>query len=473
MNIIGLEIHDAGILCAGPGGRLYPTEAKTLESPGFALVQGRELQLGTSALHQARRRPRQVNCRFWEELNTQPLLSPEFEGYNHAELAYRHLEQVWRQIKAEASELVLTVPDHYQDSELGLLLGIASVLGLPIRGLISQALACIPPATDQGIDFHVDLHLHRLVLTAIDNRPRPAVVRHETIIDQGLEAVHREWVKMLADAFVHQTRFDPLYAADAEQELHDRLPRIVAARHEDPIHVEMQADDRTHRIQLDRQALMSPFAPWIESLGNAIGDWQQELSVTPDAARLVLTHRAAGLPGFTAKLEDITGLKARRLSAGAAATNALGYAELVAGGGTTHGVPYLKRVPGTPADTAAELTSAPTANATDLPTHLLYRGRAYPIVAKEPLVVGRELPAGTRGIRIRGRLAGISRQHFSVIRKDQQVLLTDTSSYGTLVDDVPVMDRRALAVGQIIRIGKPGETLQAIACLSHHETTIP
>ncbi len=473
MNIIGLEIHDAGILCAGPEGRLHPTETEALESPGFALVQGRDLQLGTSALHQARRRPRQVICRFWEELNTQPLLSPEFEGYNHAELAYRHLEQVWHQVGIDASEAVLTVPDHYQDSELSLLLGIASVLGLPIRGLISQALACIPPETDQGIDFHIDLHLHRLVLTAVDGRPRPAVVRHETIIDQGREAVHREWVKMLADAFVHQTRFDPLYAADAEQDLHDRLPQIIDARQpEDPIHVEMQADGRTHRIQLEQQAFISPLAPWIESLGKTIGDWQKALSVSPDDSRLVLTHRVAALPGFMARLEDVTELKARRLSAGAAAASALAYAQLFSKGSTAHGVPYLKRVSGTPTDTPAVRASAPAVDDPDLPTHLLYRGRAYPIV-DEPLVVGRELPAGTRGILIQGRLAGVSRHHFSVIREDQQVLLTDTSSYGTLVDEVPVTDRRALMVGQIIRIGKPGETLQAIACLSHHEKTIP
>ncbi|MDJ0883113.1 MAG: FHA domain-containing protein [Desulfobacterales bacterium] len=472
MNIIGLEIHDTGILCAGPEGRLHPTDAEALESPGFALVHGQNLQLGMSALHQARRRPRQVICRFWEELNTQPLLSPEFEGYNHAELAYRHLEQVWRQVSADAAEVVLTVPDHYEDRELGLLLGIASVLGLPIRGLISQALACTPPETDQGTDFHVDLHLHRLVLTAVDGRPRPEVVRHETIIDQGREAVHREWVKMLADAFVHQTRFDPLYAADAEQDLHDRLPQIADARQQDPIHVEMQADGRTHRIQLDQQAFMAPLAPWIENLGHTIGDWQRALSVSPDDSRLVLTHRVAALPGFVDTLENVTGLKARRLSAGAAAANALAYAQLFSKGSTAHGVPYLKRVPRAPADTAAVRAAAPAEDAPDLPTHLLYRGRAYPIV-DEPLVVGRELPAGTRGILIQGRLAGVSRHHFSVIREDQQVLLIDSSSYGTLVDEVPVMDRRALMVGQIIRIGKPGETLQAIACLSHHETTIP
>ena len=59
-----------------------------------------------------------------------------------------------------------------------------------------------------------------------------------------------------------------------------------------------------------------------------------------------------------------------------------------------------------------------------------------------------------------------------MIHQDQQVLLTDTSSYGTLVDETPVNGRTALKVGQRIRIGSPGETLQAIACLARHETTI-
>ena len=199
--MIALEIHDTGILCADPDGRLRPTEADALESPGFALVHGRKLQLGTAAFRHARRQPRQINCRFWEALNNQPLRSPEFEGYSHAELAFRHLEQVWREVQADGGAVIFIVPDHYQDEELGLLLGIASTIDIPVRGLISQALACIPPEAHPRVDFHVDLHLHRLVLTAVDSRSCPAVWRHETIMAHGRETVHHQWVKLLADAF--------------------------------------------------------------------------------------------------------------------------------------------------------------------------------------------------------------------------------------------------------------------------------
>ena len=469
---IALEIHDGGILCTDADGRLRPTEAEALESPGYAVVLGGQLLVGTPAYHQARRHPRQTNSRFWEMFDAQPLRSPEFEGYSHAELAYRHLERVWQQIRTDPAEVILVVPDHYANEELGLLLGIASTLGLPVRGLISQALAANPPQARPWMDFHVDLHLHRMVLTAVDGRTRPRVCRHATIVDQGREAIHREWVRMLAEAFVRQTRFDPLYAAETEQNLHDRLPAITnAEKQRETVPIEMQADGRTHHIQIEREALKAPYTPWIENLAEAITAWQRTLSAPPEASRLLITHRAAALPGFATQLENVTGLTAHRLDAGAAAANALAYNGLFADGGTAHGVPWLKRVPGAATETPASSTDPAAADAPAAPTHLVYRGWAYPIT-EVPLTVGRDLPADTRGIRVRGRLAGISRQHFSVRRENRQVLLTDTSSYGTRLDDVPVTGRAVLTVGQVIRIGTPGETLQAIACLTDHETTI-
>ena len=473
MNLIGLEINDAGILGVDPNGRLLPVETALTESPGFALVQGRQLKLGASAQHSARRWPRQINCRFWDTLNDQPLRSPEFEGYSHAELAYRHLAQVWAQIGAADTAVVFTVPDHYQDDARGLLLGITAALDIPVTGLISQALACLPPEITEGVFWHLDVQLHRMSLTAVDCRPQPAVRRHDTLEDAGLEVIHRQWVKIMADVFVRQTRFDPLYAAEAEQELHDRLPLMVETSSADaPLIVEMQADGRHHRIQLEREALMVPYPPWIEWLREKIGAWQQALAVTPAASHLLVTHRLAGLPGFVAQLEKATGLSARPLPAGTAAAKALAYADRFTTGRTARGVPYLDSVTAPVAAAPAARHTAPSATEWAGPTHLLYQGWAYPITT-QPLVVGREPQANSRGIRIQGRLAGISRQHFTVVRRDHEVLLTDTSSYGTRVDDVPVAGSTILKVGQTLRIGSPGEILQAIACLPNDETTIP
>lgn len=474
MKLLGLEINDAGILGVQPDGQFLAADADDQESPGFALVRGRELQLGTAARHQARRQPRQINCRFWDELNDAPLRNPEFERYTHAELAYRHLKHVWQNIAAKAgtAEVIITVPDHYQDDELGLLLGIAATLAIPVRGLISQALACISPDTRDGADVHLDVHLHRLALTLVDNRPRPTVCRYASVMEAGLETIHRQWVKMLSDAFVRQTRFDPLYAAESEQNLHDRLPGLVSEEGPpETIQTAMTADGRVHRIQLDREALMAPYPPWIENLRERIDAWQAELAVPPEDARLLVTHRVAALPGFVRQLENATGLSAQQLTSGQAASNALVYGEHFKGGQTTHGVPFLNRLPRTRAAVPASSGQAPDTSAAARPTHLVYRGWAYPITA-QPLVVGREPTDGTREIRIRGQLAGISRRHFTVVRENQQVRLADASRYGTRVDEILVAGSAVLKVGQTIRIGEPGEILQVIACLPHDETPI-
>ena len=327
----------------------------------------------------------------------------------------------------------------------------------------------VPPG---AVGAALDAQLHRLALTAVDCRSRPAVCRHDAIEDAGLEVIHRQWVKIMADAFVRQTRFDPLYAAEAEQELHDRLaPLVEASSANTPITVEMQAAGRTHGIQLEQEVLMVAYPPWIEWLREKIKAWQQALAVAPGASHLLVTHRLAGLPGFVAQLENATGLSARKLPPGAAAAMSLAYADRFATGRTARGVPYLKRVTAPTAAAADRGTASATAVRRG-PTHLLYQGWAYPITT-QPLEVGREPREGSRGIRIRGRLAGISRRHFTVVRQDQDVLLTDTSSYGTRVDDVPVAGSTVLQVGQTLRIGSPGEILQAIACLPNDETTIP
>jgi pSer/pThr/pTyr-binding forkhead associated (FHA) protein len=105
-------------------------------------------------------------------------------------------------------------------------------------------------------------------------------------------------------------------------------------------------------------------------------------------------------------------------------------------------------------------------------THLLYRSRGYR-VSERPLIIGREIPTGSPGIQIHGRTEGVSRRHCSVVRQVDQLVLTDTSTYGTFVDDVKVAGEITLAVGQTIRVGTPGEQLQVIACLDNDETPAP
>ena len=65
MNLLGLELCDAGILVAGGDPpRLLPIDEDSLESPGFALPDKKTLTTGIAAERRARLFPRQIMNRF-------------------------------------------------------------------------------------------------------------------------------------------------------------------------------------------------------------------------------------------------------------------------------------------------------------------------------------------------------------------------------------------------------------------------
>ncbi|MCK7469511.1 MAG: hypothetical protein MZU95_00935 [Desulfomicrobium escambiense] len=67
MDLLGLELCDAGILVAGgEPPRLLPIDEDCLESPGFALPDKKTLTTGIAAERRARLFPRQIMNRFWD-----------------------------------------------------------------------------------------------------------------------------------------------------------------------------------------------------------------------------------------------------------------------------------------------------------------------------------------------------------------------------------------------------------------------
>jgi len=100
---------------------------------------------------------------------------------------------------------------------------------------------------------------------------------------------------------------------------------------------------------------------------------------------------------------------------------------------------------------------------------LLYRSAAYPL-SDLPLTVGSGGIRDGIDIRMEGELAGVSKRHCSLQFQGDNVILTDHSVYGTFVDEVKVTKTVVLKLGQIIRVGTPGEELQLIACVGRNET---
>src|SRR5512143_414555 len=228
MNLLGLELCDAGILVAGgEPPRLLRVDDDATESPGFALPEKNALITGTAAEGRARLFPRQIMNRFWNQLSTDPLDRPLPVAGNQAEVACAHLARIWNQTRHFGDAVVVAVPAHFQRTQMGLLLGMAQELAIPVQGFVSLPVAAAGPGPT-GLHLHVDIHLHRFEVSVLKAEGRLELQDVFTGDEKGLEGLYKLWAQAVAAEFVRTTRFDPFHSAETEQELYKRLPPMLA-----------------------------------------------------------------------------------------------------------------------------------------------------------------------------------------------------------------------------------------------------
>jgi hypothetical protein len=184
-------------------------------------------------------------------------------------------------------------------------------------------------------------------------------------------------------------------------------------------------------------------------------------------ATLLVTDRAARLPGLLALLADLPDVDTVALEPDAAARGALRRRESIEAPGEA--LPFVTRLP---ADRTPPRVVLPMAVASpvpggqvgagEAPTHVVHDGNAYRI-DERPLLLGLAIPEGQRGVRLRGSTAGVSRSHCTLLRNGSAVLLEDHSSHGTFVNGARVTGRVAVHAGDRLRIGSPGVELHLIA----------
>ena len=167
-----------------------------------------------------------------------------------------------------------------------------------------------------------------------------------------------------------------------------------------------------------------------------------------------LGSRLAVLPGLGEALRALGELQVDCLPIGAAAAGAC--AAPVADDGAGQEARWLTALA---AVAPQEVAAAPLA-AHDVPTHVLWQGRAWPLTPR-PLRLGRA-PAGN-GLRLDGPAAGLSREHCQLLLAGGEAVVEDLSTYGTWLNGERVRRRARLRVGDVLRLGMPGVELQLVA----------
>ena len=83
-------------------------------------------------------------------------------------------------------------------------------------------------------------------------------------------------------------------------------------------------------------------------------------------------------------------------------------------------------------------------------------------IGDQPLVIGWSVDAQRRGLVLPSASPGVSRSHCTVVRRNGAVMIEDHSTYGSYVNEERVAGRTALTVGDRLRLGSPGVTLELI-----------
>ena len=457
MAVLALELNDAGIVAVRDSA---PKVLALPESPGIAVVDGNAIVTGRQARSRLHLTPRFTHTRFWDALDTTPLSRPFPSKLSRADLAHAHLSHLWEEADGANSDddrAVLAVPGWYSLDQLGLILGMARAIGIAVGCMMDSALAAAAGVTEGRALVHLDLHLHRVSATSIHRDEK--LVRESTVVneDVGLVPLQDAWATLVAQAFVRQTRFDPLHSAQSEQKLYDALPGWLDALYdEDVATLQMESAGKAWVIELPRQQIVDAALPYYEPITSLAA-----MSMPPDEpAMLLISNRLAALPGLVEKLARDVSDNIIVLPATAAASGALLYQQH-APATESDALTFLTTLAlGDKADaSAAEI--ADNARDGDPPTHILHDGVAHPL-GSEPFFLGVSIPDGKRGINLAGETAGISRYHCRMYGVDGQVVVEDHSKFGTFVNDKRIHERAVLKKGDRLKLGAPGIELHLI-----------
>ena len=466
MSVLGVELSDAGIMvAAGKTAGLLEIDGNHLESPGFALAEKQGLAVGVAAERKAHLYPRQILNQFWDQLNIESLEQPNPFAQNHAEIAFAHFARIWENIKHHAGEMRIAVPGFYTRKHLGLILGITQELGIPVKGFMPLSVAAVPEQLPEGLLLHLDLHLHRFEVTHLERAEQLSQKDSISAEGYGLSKLYRRWVDAIAEEFVRSTRFDPLHQAATEQEIYDRLPGVLRQLYRDSdIYFEMTGGSKVYHVTLTRDLFYKKGAPVFEEMRRFVKRFYERYGKAGAGLVLMLTDRIARLPGIKEMMTEIENCNIIKLEPGAGALGLVSFTSPLIEQQAGNSSPFLTSRPLPAAGPIPNEESIQNPAEQTSPTHILYRNLAYPITEK-PLIVGLESVAGESSVQIEGQIAGVSRKHCVVQLQGDRVVLKDHSTYGTFVDDTPVKGQTILLLGQTVRVGTPGETLNLIACL--------
>lgn len=464
--MLSLELIDSGLALA----RRRDQRVELIEeAPGVALLDDQATLTGSAAARRVRLQPLLAQTDYWRNLSIEPLTRPSRLARTSADVAYAQASALLSGHKADDERVLLAVPAGYSREQLGLMLGIINETGVPVAGLVDAALAgcSLEPAPARVL--HLDLELHQAILTVLEyaggERPGLKRSRYEIAPRHGVLALQQTWMQLISEQYVRKTRFDPLHDAATEQHLVDQLPDwLERLEQEERIVLAIEFGDRALEVELEREQFVAAVEPHYAEVQRMV----QGARVAGMPIELRLTQRVAALPGLLDRLGTLRDCAIKVLPHAAAARGALEHEAAIVR--PSQALVLVYQLPLARASGDDQMPAEPAATPPPLrPTHVLFQGRAWRI-SEQPLVIGWSVESGRRALMLPSASPGVSRSHCTLLRHNGAVIIEDHSTYGSYVNEERVAGRTALTVGDRLRLGSPGITLDLIQLVDDHGT---
>jgi hypothetical protein len=341
MPTLGIELSDVGFQAALHSGnppQLLPLADKSgaPEWPGFAYHDGRKFFFGRAAEDMWFVHPRSVSHTFWSKLAHEPAgLNIAGKPPSSSELAFHFLREFTQQLAPQSGafdKVVLAVPGAYlkdaatEEEKIGLLLGMAGELKLPLAGVIDLACAALCDPRSGGFNpaFPVvvlDVQLQGAELSLFTTEDRLERQRFLHLPQSGFAQLLKHLNTAMGNRFLRHAAFDILEDGRIEQNFYRQTKTFLLSRAPE-FRYQINTAKRNYELVAKREKLESDGHAFVSSLVQAVHAFLGGSASGHEPCTVALTDRAASLPGIETLLRASGFNRLLHLPAGAAACGA-------------------------------------------------------------------------------------------------------------------------------------------------------
>lgn len=402
--------------------RVANDEQLIVSSPGYAVIRDNKIAFGKTAEQLAHIYPLTTHNDFWYKLGQDAIRSASNDIRHNADLAYMHLNEIYEQAGEPINSLI-AVPASLNREQLALFLGLLKAANFQQVKLVDSALLASNQILNNGHYSHIDIQLHQTVITQLGADEDSEVIDSECSTEMSMLGVYQQCAKLISEALIDQSRFDPLHNAETEQLLYEKIPSCLdSLSHASTTHFTIDYHGKGHSAVIKREAIIELLSPNYQAIRNKIN--------TSD--KLVVSHRCQQLPGF---LDDFT--DALLLDEHAVFTGAKQHAEFLHNADANSN--YLSTLPLLKTD---EVSSNKNQQETTHITHALIGHTAHRLNAQTVFFDAKHNSHQSTNQDI----------HYSIQATNDSYSIHPENNHSIILNDTPTKDTANLHLGDTVRL---------------------